>query len=224
MNNILAFELADFRLSIALLKEGKEIKEIRSESLYGQDAELLPEIERLLDQQKLTYQDLDLIATTKGPGSFTGLRVALAAAEGVSLASGKPAVAFNSLEWVAKQYLLSANRGDLQRGDAILVALESKRKDAYCQLFDMNADILKDPVMLLPHELSDYIEEKKVLCIGSGRDKFTGLSLYLPEHTMPTARDLCSFAKQQVAQFGVNAFPCEPFYLRMPDVTVAKSS
>lgn len=223
MDNILAFEASDFRLSIALMKEGRVVGDFRSEDLYEQDAVLLPVIEKMLKQHELSYAQLDLIATTQGPGSFTGVRVALATAEGLSLASGKPAVAFNVLKWVAKTYTTIPGDSEI----SLLVAVESKRKDIYCQLFDRQGTVLKEPATLLPHEVADYVENKKSLCIGSGcqhlKTDENQLLLQFPDFVMPTATDLCTYAKQQVFHFGVQAFPCEPSYLRLPDVTFPKT-
>jgi tRNA threonylcarbamoyladenosine biosynthesis protein TsaB len=222
VENILAFEAADFGLTIALMKGGHIVGDFRSEDLYEQDAVFLPAIEDLLNQHQCAYEQLDLIATTQGPGSFTGVRVALAAAEGLSLASGKPVVAFNVFEWVANTYTSSQRTS----ADTVLVALESKRKDVYCQLFDREGSVLKDPATLLPQEVALYLEHKKSLCIGSGCHHLASEQnrslLNFPDYVMPTAADLCSYAKQQVSQFGVYAFPCNPYYLKMADVTFAK--
>lgn len=219
MENILAFEASDFRLTLALMKKELVVGAFRADDLYGQDQELLLAIERLLKQHHLTYDELDLIATTQGPGSFTGVRVALATAVGLSLASGKPAVAFNVFKWVAQSYASSHDAST-----PILVALESKRKDVYCQLFDQSGVVLKEPMTLLPHEVSDYIADARPHCIGSGCSHLNVEQnhsfLLFPDFGMPTAENLCSYAKQQVSMFGVQAFPCEPYYLRMPDVTL----
>jgi tRNA threonylcarbamoyladenosine biosynthesis protein TsaB len=226
VQNILAFESADFKLTIALMKAGNVVGEYCSKSLYEQDVELLPTIERMLKQHNLCYHQLDLIATTNGPGSFTGIRVALATAEGLSLASGVPAAAFNSLDWVVHCYLSSLTAAQDAARAGILVALESKRQDVYCQLFDKQGKALKDPNALTPAELTSYLENKEVTCIGSGCYKLKTEQIpflsYLAEYAMPTASDLCGYAKQKVSIYGVHTFCCDPFYLRLPDVTVSR--
>lgn len=226
MQNILAFEAADFRLTVALMKDGQVVGEYCSESPYGHDSELLPAIEKILQQHHLCYSQLDLIATTSGPGSFTGIRVALATAEGLSLASGVPAVAFNSFEWV-HSYVSSSMGAQATEKMNVLVTLESKRQDVYAQLFDIKGQALKEPTALMPGELASYLENKEGVCIGSGcyklkTDKY-GLLRHLAEYDLPTASSLCSYARQKVLTEGIEAFSCAPFYLRLPDVTFPKT-
>ncbi len=77
---ILAFECANFTLSLALMTNRHTVFFDDFQELRGQDQVLLPKIEGLLDKADLSFQDLDLIVTTTGPGSFTGIRLALAEA------------------------------------------------------------------------------------------------------------------------------------------------
>lgn len=95
---ILAFDTAESFLSIALLNEKKVlIKNIVSEG--GKQSELLiVEIEKTLRSKKIWYQDLDLIVATKGPGSFTGTRIGLAAARIIKAATNLPLILINSDE------------------------------------------------------------------------------------------------------------------------------
>jgi tRNA threonylcarbamoyladenosine biosynthesis protein TsaB len=216
--NMLAFEASDFGLSIALMKRGILVESFASDDLYGQDAALFPVIDQMLSNHHLAYQDLDLIATTRGPGSFTGIRMALAAAEGLSLASNVPSVAFLSLNWVAESYIPPKGT------ESILVALESRRKDVYCQLFNNHSEPLEEAAALLPENLSLYLNKvKNVVCVGSGCYKLKTeelqQTLQFPEFSMPRAQDLCAYAADKVRTFGAKLFPCAPFYLRLPDVT-----
>jgi tRNA threonylcarbamoyladenosine biosynthesis protein TsaB len=94
----LGFDTAGSTLSVALLREEKILgKTVISES--GRQSELLiVEIEKILRQQKIWYQDLDLIVTTKGPGSFTGTRIGLTAARTIKAATNLPLILINSDE------------------------------------------------------------------------------------------------------------------------------
>lgn len=95
---ILAFDTAGSDLSAAILNEEKVLsKNTISES--GKQSELLiVEIEKLLREQKIWYQDLDLIVATKGPGSFTGTRIGLTAARVIKAATNLPLILINSDE------------------------------------------------------------------------------------------------------------------------------
>ena len=100
--NILAFELANFSCSIALSVKGEVVAFHQSDEYKGQDATLIPQINHMLIHNGLSFQQLDRIVTTTGPGSFTGIRVALATAQGLELAASVPAFALNSLEWTVQ--------------------------------------------------------------------------------------------------------------------------
>ncbi len=95
---ILAFDTAGLTLSVALFDDEKILAQnVIFES--GRQAELLiPEIEKLLHEQKIWYQDLGLIVATKGPGSFTGTRIGLTMARTLKLATNIPLILINSDE------------------------------------------------------------------------------------------------------------------------------
>lgn len=95
---ILAFDTAGFDLSIALLDEKKILAQsFVSES--GKQSELLiVEIEKILREHKIWYQDLGLIVATKGPGSFTGTRIGLTAARIMKMATNLPLILISSDE------------------------------------------------------------------------------------------------------------------------------
>ena len=94
----LAFDTAGSGLFIALINDEKVLsKKIISES--GRQSELLVvEIEKILREQKIWYQDLGLIVATKGPGSFTGTRIGLTVARTIKLATNLPLILINSDE------------------------------------------------------------------------------------------------------------------------------
>ena len=99
--NVLAFETSSEVGSVAL-QVGEEISETLIESPRRQTEQLLPASQELLATAKLGLADLDGLAFGRGPGSFTGLRVAAAAAQGLSLASGVPLLPVSSLAVLAQ--------------------------------------------------------------------------------------------------------------------------
>ncbi len=93
-------------------------------------AQLIPQISALLEQQKLTKRDLDAFVVVSGPGSFTGLRVGLAAIKALAEILGKPIVPVSLLEVIA----LAAN----QIG-RVAVALDAGRREVYSGLYEINS-------------------------------------------------------------------------------------
>ena len=94
---------------------------------------LMAIIDRSLVQAGVVLRDLDAIAVSIGPGSFTGLRIGLSAAKGLALAAGKPVVPVPTLEAIARQ-AVRAGAADPPR--RILPVLDARRDEVYCQIFE----------------------------------------------------------------------------------------
>jgi len=120
---ILAFDTSASGFSVALLANKKILsKTVISES--GKQSELLiPEIEKILFQNKIWYQNLDLIAATKGPGSFTGTRIGLSVARTLKLSTNLPLILVNSCEAIAYKYR--------EKMEKIFVLLDAKAGDFF---------------------------------------------------------------------------------------------
>ena len=99
--NVLAFETSSEQGSLAL-QVGEEISEVLIESPRQQTEQLLPFAQQLLATAELRLADLDGIAFGCGPGSFTGIRIAAAAVQGLGLASGLPLLPVSSLAVIAQ--------------------------------------------------------------------------------------------------------------------------
>src|SRR5438309_9242630 len=95
----------------------------------GHAEALMPLIARLMDLTGMAFSDLDRIAVTTGPGSFTGLRVGISAARGIALAAGKPAVGLSTLAGFAAP--LIADDDSMQ----VVAAIDARHEQVYLQVF-----------------------------------------------------------------------------------------
>ena len=194
---ILAIDVANFSFSVALARNGEIIAFRTLAQERGQDALLMPLVLETLEEASITFKELDLISTTIGPGSFTGVRVGVAAARGISLASGKPTMGINSLAWVAESL-----PQDLVENKNILVALESKRQELFCQLFSPDRRAINS-VQMMSREDITLVEN--VLVVGNGMQGW-----------MPDARDLARCAEKRLRS-AQSIEHCVPFYAREAD-------
>lgn len=119
---VLAIETATSTQSVALLENDRLLADISYEAKAQRGGLLLPAVDRLLKKAGLAAQDLDAVAVSVGPGSFTGLRVGLATAKGLALGAGATLVGVPTLEVLAEGYpvpdvticaLLDARRGEV---------------------------------------------------------------------------------------------------------------
>src|SRR3954469_13051000 len=126
---VLAFDCAISGLAVAVVRDGAALAQRREEG-RGQAATLLPAIARVLQEANVDRRALSLLAVTVGPGSFTGVRVGLAAARGLALASGLPLFGVTAFE------AISAAVAPAERiGRTLLVAIDSRRGDLFLQGF-----------------------------------------------------------------------------------------
>jgi tRNA threonylcarbamoyladenosine biosynthesis protein TsaB len=98
--NILAFDTSGEILSLILFF-GKESREVSINQGMRHVQSLMPEIDRIISESRINQQEIDLIVTSRGPGSFTGLRIGIATAKGLSEALGIPFITIPSLDAIA---------------------------------------------------------------------------------------------------------------------------
>lgn len=162
---VLAFDTTAAACSVALVRDGVTLASVSEPMDQGQAEALLPLIERVMGDAGISYDALDRIAVTVGPGSFTGVRVGLSTARALGLAASKPVIGISSLEVLA--YGVPA----MERAQAalILAAVDTKRGDLYLQAFDATHHTPQGvPVALPPAEISNWLTAHNVVVIGDG--------------------------------------------------------
>ena len=168
----------------------------------GHAERLMAFVDAALDAADLTLKDIDRIAVTIGPGSFTGIRVGVAAARGLALALGVPAVGVPSL---------SAFAADRWTGKPLLVAKDAKRDEVYWQSFAADGAALSPPAIA-------SLDEAQILATAHDGDIAGSAAVLLREGAQPET-DGVSIAT--VARLGARLDPAantpKPLYLRGPD-------
>jgi tRNA threonylcarbamoyladenosine biosynthesis protein TsaB len=113
-----------------------------SESLpmaRGHAEALMPLIARIMDRADIEFAELDRIAVTTGPGSFTGLRVGISAARGIALAAGRPAIGLSTLAGLAAPLIAQDDRSN------VVVAIDARHDHVYLQVFGTGGRTLVSP-------------------------------------------------------------------------------
>jgi tRNA threonylcarbamoyl adenosine modification protein YeaZ len=160
---LLAIDTALSACAAAVFDSG-ERKVLASESLTmarGHAEALMPLIARVMDQAGLEFSELDRIAVTLGPGSFTGLRVGISAARGIALAAGKPAVGIPTLSAYAAPQIAN------DAGAAIVAAIDAKHDRVYLQVFASSGRTIVAPTVATIAE-AVQASPGPVCLVGSG--------------------------------------------------------
>src|ERR1700722_6056117 len=106
---------------------------------HGHAEALMPLVANVMSEARTEFAELDRIAVTVGPGSFTGLRVGVAAARGIGLAAGKPVVGLTTLAAIAVPFI------DVDDTKALLVVIDARHDHVYMQLFGPGGRTLVAP-------------------------------------------------------------------------------
>lgn len=124
-------------------------------------------IKEILNENHLNFQQLDAIAVSEGPGSYTGLRVGMATAKGLCYVLNKPLITINTLQMMA-----SAARSKYE--GFLCPMIDARRMEVFTAVFDQELNFILPPVNLILDENSfhDLLQEKSILFFGNGAHKF----------------------------------------------------
>ncbi|MDO5654842.1 MAG: tRNA (adenosine(37)-N6)-threonylcarbamoyltransferase complex dimerization subunit type 1 TsaB [Flavobacteriaceae bacterium] len=210
---ILNLESSTRNCSVSISLNGEELVLCETATPDYQHAEKLHEfVLWAFEACDYQLQDLDAVAVGKGPGSYTGLRIGVAAAKGFCFSLGIPLIALNSLEIMAN--------ANLPECDLIIPMTDARRKEVYTAVFDKELNIISaTEAKILDEKSFQEFDDKRIVFLGDGAEKAkTILNLshatFLPE-ILPSAGDMhaLSFKKFQQEKFEDIAY-FEPLYLK----------
>ena len=167
---ILAFDTTNSTLSVAILFDQKLIAQKNLLESNRQAEMLIPLIEECLKQANIWYQDLDLIAFTNGPGSFTGIRVGYSCVKALQIATSSPIVAVNSLEVIANNYRSGNYDGEIY--NKILVVSDARLGEFFVQEFVIvggEIESIFEPVMIAAADVVRFFPSESFMLAGSAK-------------------------------------------------------
>ncbi len=199
---VLAIDTCLFACSVAVV-DGERVLARRVEPMSrGHQERLAPLVQEAMGEAGLGFDQLERIAVTVGPGSFTGLRVGLAFAKGLAAALAIPAVGVGSLEALAEP----------ERGDVVAV-LDAKRGQVYLQAFSGGAAVSAPDALPIETAAARLAEFAPDILIGTGAALLAGVRpgvrVIDTDVTDPVAVARLAAARSPV--------PPRPLYLRAPD-------
>ena len=212
--NLLAFDTTLAGCSVAI-RSGGRLAARRFERIGRGHAEaLLPMIEAARAEAGLDYRDFDALAVTLGPGTFTGVRVGLAAARALRLALDIPVVGLGTLHVLAGGGAAAAGAGR-----RIAAAVDARRSEAYFQAFAPGLAPLGEPEILLLADIAGRLRREPALVVGSGAPLLPPLpGVRIAEgNAAPDAAVLAALAEEFAGSGDADDGPPRPIYVRAPD-------
>lgn len=224
---ILCMETATERCSIVVANNGKMLGKESSSSDFDHTAQLTLLVDKCLRQSNLHLSEVDAIAVSIGPGSYTSLRTGLSTAKGMCYGLNLPLLTIDSLSIIAT----GAIQEQAEYGESTLYVpmIDARRMEVYTALFSSTGETLEAPhaTILTADSYRAYFEKEITLVFaGNGAPKFSPLisspfavfrSVHSDAAYMPA---LAEIAYQQKAF--VDVAYVEPFYLKPPNITVSK--
>jgi tRNA threonylcarbamoyladenosine biosynthesis protein TsaB len=211
---ILNIETATTNCSVSLSFEGETLvlKEDYNNN-YSHAERLHIYIDDVLKEANIKSSQLDAIAVSKGPGSYTGLRIGVSAAKGLCFALNKPLIAISTLEALAHQVNISEG--------IIVPMLDARRLEVYSAIFDVNYNQIRETQAQILDTTSflNYLDKSKVTFIGNGvaktKELITHENAIFIEDKLPSANEMSQLAyhKYKINDIEDVAY-FEPYYLK----------
>jgi tRNA threonylcarbamoyladenosine biosynthesis protein TsaB len=221
MSLILLIETATTSCSVALAQDDQilYLKEINQRNIHAEVITLY--IEECLNQANKQYNQLDAVAVSSGPGSYTGLRIGVSTVKGLCFSLDKPMIAVDTMTAMANGL---RNRGGFAIPDNALLCpmIDARRMEVYTALFDAAGRMVQDTAALIidDNSFSDILAKQPIVFFGDGaakcREAFANKpNAIFADDFVNSAQDMLNPAtsKYKMGEF-VDVAYYEPFYLK----------
>ncbi len=222
MATILNIETATKNCSVSIAKNGntQAIQEL-NDGQYSHAEKLHPFIQKVINEAGITFNDLDAVAVSKGPGSYTGLRIGVSAAKGLCFAFDKPLISIETLHSLAHQ--VTIDKG------VIVPMLDARRMEVYAAVYNANYEQVRDIKAEIINENSfqEYLLKGKVYFLGDGAEKCKEVIVHenavFVEGKYPSAAQMAKLSYEKYKKNDIEDVAYfEPFYLKDFVVTPEK--
>jgi tRNA threonylcarbamoyladenosine biosynthesis protein TsaB len=218
---ILQIETATTSCSVALAKDGNvlDFRQIDQRNIHAEVITLF--IDELIASAGIAYNDLDAIAVSSGPGSYTGLRIGVSTAKGLCFALDRPLIAVETLEAMAYG-VINHHEFILDDGTLLCPMIDARRMEVFTAVFNAKGDRIKLTTAEIIDENSfeELLENNKVLFFGDGAEKCrTALGANANARFLPGFVNSAIYLTQKAFEkFKNNEFEnvgyFEPYYLK----------
>ncbi|MGE0089005.1 MAG: tRNA (adenosine(37)-N6)-threonylcarbamoyltransferase complex dimerization subunit type 1 TsaB [Bacteroidales bacterium] len=232
---ILNIETSTTVCSVALAKNGIAISKRENHDEKSHAKTLTIYIDEVLKEAKVNYNQLDAIAVSKGPGSYTGLRIGVSVGKGLCYALNKPLIAVNTLQLMCLGLINKVNSGEVPienfSSSYLLPMIDARRMEVYTALYSSDAKVIKDvsAEIITPESYKEILDVSKIVCFGNGAFKASEIIKHPNFKFIPDIFTLAQYMTEISEEFYLmkkfeDIAYFEPFYLKDFVATVPKKN
>ena len=228
---ILSIETATPVCSVALYCNDKMAGLTETFVDRSHSSNLIPMIQELLDASNLKFSDLNAVAVSKGPGSYTGLRIGISTAKGICFARDIPLIGIGTLNALARQIEIGKFNPDHFNNLLICPMLDARRMEVYTMLCKIDGTVV-EPVhakVINMESFRDQLKKHEIVFIGPGSEKCREILGHEPNAIFKNGYQASASTIGQLAyeeylnENFENTALFEPFYLKEFQTTIPKS-
>lgn len=220
---ILNIDTATEHASVCLALDGKSIVIESNPSQKDHAAFIQPAISKMIQASSYKLQEVDAIAVSNGPGSYTGLRVGLSTAKGLCYALDKPLLLINTLEIIATSAIQNKNQlstVNLQLPTLFCPMIDARRMEVFTAVYNDQLKEIQSPIakILDENSFADVLNDNNIFFSGSGAEKFKKVIANNNAYFLQTQHDASHMATIAENLYLLKSFAdkaySEPFYLK----------
>jgi tRNA threonylcarbamoyladenosine biosynthesis protein TsaB len=218
MSRILCIETATEACSVAVAVNGETVSLHELNEGYTHASRITQLIQSAVDEAGISLRELDAVAVSKGPGSYTGLRVGVSTAKGLCYTLNKPLIAINTLTAMT---VLAKEKPEINKTDLLVPMLDARRMEVYCAVYDHILREVKPTAAEIINEQSfqELLDTRLMHFFGNGAEKCRAVlqhpNAVFTTHVLCSASGMAELAQRafDAQQFEDVAY-FEPFYLK----------
>lgn len=219
MTLILCIETSTTVCSVALASDGKLLAFKEENAGYTHAEHITLFIQAVMKQANKDMTDLDAIAVSMGPGSYTGLRIGVSTAKGLCFGLDKPLISIPTLKALAFSQLPTPNS---QLPTYLCPMIDARRMEVYCAIYDESLNEVRKTVaeIITEDSFSDLLDDRRIIFFGDGADKCKDVlskktNATFVDHVFPSSKYMIEMSHRKFKEKeleDVSLF--EPFYLK----------
>ena len=223
MPTILNIETSTDICSICLSRDGEVLTIRETERSYSHSEVIAVFIDECVKEAGIEMKDIDAIAISQGPGSYTALRIGAATAKGICFAMSIPLIAIGTLDALRDSIRSKAGSNDL-----IIPMIDARRKEVYRCVYNSNGEVLAavEPIILDDDTFKEYLQYDKLLFCGDGVPKSKDILTIENSKFFDVECSAKYMIRLSEEKFANKLFEdiayYEPFYYKGPNITVQK--